>query len=276
VLSLEGSGLLAFHSPLDFMTAIGIGTFSGPAVAACIMSYATGGTAGVRRLLSKLLVWRVGLVWYLFALVGVPLIITLGMLVLPGVWASRQPLADPLGLLAEYAVFFIYPAMLVGGPLGEEIGWRGYALPHLQRKYGPLTASLVLGLMWTAWHWPIWFSGQWTQPTLANIGLYAGWLTAMTFIMTWVHNHVRASILMAVLLHTSMDAFPNVVLFPLFPSSVELAEPGCLVAYLGLFVGFGAAALVLIAATRGRLGVGRGASAGAAGPVAFEASSLTR
>lgn len=258
ILSQEGSGLLAFHSPISFMTAISIGTFSGPALAACVMSYAGGGWTEVRRLFGRLVLWRVPLRWYLFALVGVPLIITLGTIVVPGVWASRQPM-DLVAALLEYVPFFIYPALLVGGPLGEEIGWRGYALPRLQAKYGPLAASLLLGVIWTFWHWPIWISGQWTQPTLANISLYAGWLTAMSVIMMWVFNHTSASILVAVLLHASMDAFPNAILFPLFPASTEMSAgeitaPGYLTAYLGLLIGFGVTALLLVALTRGQLG----------------------
>lgn len=76
----------------------------------------------------------------------------------------------------------------------------------------------------------------------------------MTVIMTWVWNHTRASIWMAILMHTSQDAFPNAILWPAFPSAAELSSEGYLYGYLGLALGLGAAALLLIAVTRGRLG----------------------
>jgi hypothetical protein len=76
VLSLEGSGLLPFHAPSSFLVLIGIGTFSGPTVSALVVTAATEGGAGIVRLLRRIVQWRVGLAWYLFAFVGLPAIET--------------------------------------------------------------------------------------------------------------------------------------------------------------------------------------------------------
>jgi membrane protease YdiL (CAAX protease family) len=191
VLSRDGSGLLPFHSPSSFLVLIGIGTFSGPTVGAFVVTAVTGGAEGVVRLLWRIVQWRVGVVWYLFVLVGVPAIETLGPMAIPGALASVTPI-DWLPELISAAVFFVYPGLLAG-PLGEEIGWRGLALPRLQQLTGPVQASLILGLLWAFWHAPIWFSGQWSEPSVANIAVYVFWIVAVSFIFTWVFNNTLVS-----------------------------------------------------------------------------------
>src|SRR5918994_5141845 len=134
VLSEDGSGLLPYSSPLLIWTSP-LTVFMGPFLAAFVMTGATEGREGVGRLLRRFVLWRVGLRWYLFALVGVPVLAVLSAIVMPGALASFQGLASlaPLPLLG----IFVY-ILFLGGPLGEEPGWRGFALPRLQRLHGPL------------------------------------------------------------------------------------------------------------------------------------------
>jgi uncharacterized protein len=252
VLSLEGSGLLPFHAPSSFLVLIGIGTFSGPTVSALVVTAATAGQAGMVRLLRRIVQWRVGLAWYLFTFVGLPAIETLGTIAIPGALASLTPI-DLLPELMSAAVFFVYPALLAG-PLGEEIGWRGVALPRLQQLHGPVKASLILGVLWAFWHAPIWFSGQWSTPSVPNIAVYVFWIVAVTFIFTWVFNNTRGSVLMAILLHGTMDVFPNAFLLAHLPGAAEMTSSGALSMYWGLALGFGLFALLLVIFTRGRLG----------------------
>ncbi len=251
VLSQDGAGLFPFNSPLSFLTATALGTFA-PSLAALIVIGMNEGWEGIRQFLHRIVLWRVGFKWFLLALIGIPLIMTLGSIILPDVWASFTPIKGEAWL--SYALFFIYPALLIGGPLGEEPGWRGFALPRLQKRYGPLMGSIILGLFWTFWHLPIWFSGQWTKPSIPNIALYAAWIVAVSIIMTWIFNHTKGSIFIAILVHTSVDAFPNAILWPLFPELTQLTDYNFLYGYLGLAIGFEAVALVLILLTRGRLG----------------------
>ena len=118
LLSTDGLGLMSFSSPLPLIVIGGLGSFTGPALGAFIMIGVTEGREGIRRFLRKIVLWRVGLRWYLFALVGLPVVLTLGTIVVPGNLASFQPM-DPISVLLAYLPAFIYPALIIGGPLGE-------------------------------------------------------------------------------------------------------------------------------------------------------------
>jgi uncharacterized protein len=256
LLSADGLGLMAFSSPLPLIVIGGLGTFTGPALGAFVMTGITEGREGVRRLLRKIVLWRVGLRWYLFTFVGLPAILVLGTIVVPGNLASFQP-TDSISLLGAYLLFFIYPALLIGGPLGEEPGWRGFALPRLQRQYGPLVGSLILGVIWTFWHVvPVWLA-SWTAAGMLNIYnfvLYLLFITSWTIVMTWVYNNTKGSVFMAILGHASGDAFPNMILWPLLPASLAVTGYGVYFGYYGMVIGMGVLALAVVAATRGRLG----------------------
>src|SRR5215217_6181224 len=138
VLSEDGSGLLPYSSPLLTWVLMPASVFLGPTLAAFIMTGITEGRAGVRRFV----LWRVGFRWYVFAFVGIPVIAVLSVVVIPGVLGSFQG----LGALAPLSVLgvFVY-VFFLGGALGEEPGWRGFALPRLQSLHGPLLGSLILG-----------------------------------------------------------------------------------------------------------------------------------
>jgi uncharacterized protein len=256
LLSADGLGLMSFSSPLPLIVIGGLATFTGPAVGAFVMTGVTEGRAGVRRLLRKMVLWRVGLRWYLFTFLGFPVILALGTIVVPGNLASFKP-TDPISLLSSFLLFFIYPALIIGGPLGEEPGWRGFALPRLQRRYGPLVGSLFLGVIWTFWHVaPVWLASWYAAGMLNvfNFVLYLLFITAWTIVFTWVYNNTRGSVFMAILVHTSGDAFPNAILWPLLPASLAVTGYGVYFGYYGMVIGMGVLALVVIVVTRGRLG----------------------
>ena len=170
----------------------------------------------------------------------------LGAIVVPGALASFQSLTRSLVL--TYPVAFV-STFILGGPLGEEPGWRGFALPRLQPLYGPLVGSIILGILWACWHLPLFWSGVWTPPTIANIVMFILMITTLTIIMTWVFNNAKGSLLITMLMHASFNTFANKIVAPLFPAPI-LSEYGL----LPELVGFGVVALVLIVVTRGRLG----------------------
>ena len=244
VLSEDGSGLLPYSSPLLIWTSP-LTIFMGPFLAAFVMTGATEGREGVGRFLRRFVLWRVGLRWYLFAFVGIPVIAVLSVVVIPGVLGSFKGLGAlaPLSLLGV----FVY-VLFLGGALGEEPGWRGFALPRLQSLHGPLVGSLILGPLWALWHLPL-FLTPWNELTFFNVVVFVLATTCLAIMYTWVFNNTKGSVLMAILIHASFNASATGILGPLFPAPI-LNDYGL----LPILGGFGVFAVVLVALTRGRLG----------------------
>jgi membrane protease YdiL (CAAX protease family) len=245
-LSEEGAGVLPY--PVSAQPWLAVGIFLGPTLAAFIMTAVTEGRAGVRRLLRRIVLWRVGLRWYLFAFIGVPLLMALGTIIVPGGLASFQFLGP--GYVLTYLATFI-PVLIIGGPLFEEIGWRGFALPRMQRLHGPLVGSIILGILWGLWHLPEFLVPSWAATSggrdLLAIVKFVMFAIASAIVFTWVFNNTKGSVLMAILVHASVDA-------PFLPFSVALGPSE---AMNSMLLSFGALALLLVALTRGRLGYQR-------------------
>ena len=247
-LSANGVGLLPFGIPngsVIFVSAVWV--FLGPTLAAFIMTGLTEGRAGIRSLLRRYVLWRVGFRWYLIVLLGPPVIVLLVTIVLPGALASFQTLAplNPLLLLVSFPLVLIF-----GGALFEEGGWRGFALPRLQRLHGPLVGTLILGPLWACWHLPLFWIRVWgTPPTILTMVLFLATVMFMTIVFTWVFNNTKGSILLAILLHTSFDVLVGPVGL-LFPAPVVTDYGGA----VPLLIGSGVTALLLVTLTRGRLG----------------------
>lgn len=90
------------------------------------------------------------------------------------------------------------------GPLNEEPGWPGLALPLLQKSHGAVVASVVIGVVWGAWRAPLYFTGIYAGGTAAMLGRLP-WSIPLSFLFTWVYNHTRGSLLLSVLLYTSLN-----------------------------------------------------------------------
>src|SRR5262245_65822350 len=124
---------------------------AGPTVSALLILAITSGKPGVLRLLRSYVRWRVGVQWYLVAVIGVAVLVFLSMAVVPGVLAEF--VAPDWSFVPFYLSSFVFVLFIPpGGPLLEEGGWRGFALPRLQRLHGPLVGTLILGALWSVWH----------------------------------------------------------------------------------------------------------------------------
>ena len=134
-----------------------------------------------------------------------------------------------LGLLLGGLLPALLTGLLISGP-GEELGWRGHALPRLQAVYGPLAASLLIGVVWGVWHLPIWLwlSSSSGAAFVAEFTLFVVGLSAFSVVFTWVYNHTGASMWMVVLLHAAVTASYNSLLVPLGPASVGTWVPSVL------------------------------------------------
>ena len=248
VLSEDGVGLLPFQLPgwtIGFVLAPAA-ILLGPCLSGFIMTGVTEGREGIRRLLHRMVLWRVGLRWYLFTLIGIPVVMALGMIILPGGPALLLTLGP--GYVLSYLGSFVL-VIIVGGPLLEEPGWRGFALPRLQPLHGPLVGTLILGLLWGLWHLPEFLVPTWAASSGGSGFLAIGRfiVIAITFaiVTTWVFNNTKGSVFMAILVHASIDTFPI----------GALASPWA--AGNSVLLSFGVLTLVLIVLTRGRLGYER-------------------
>jgi membrane protease YdiL (CAAX protease family) len=161
------------------------------------------GRRGIRRILSSLTRWRAHPKWYAFVILAptaVALVAIFGTRLL-GADSSAMP--DPSS--AWKFVLLIPIQIVIGGPLGEELGWRGHVLPALQQRYVPLVAVLLLGIGHVIWHLPLFFTSEPTPFTPFTIELLCGGV-----VLAWIMNST-GRITLAILLHgihnASQDAF---------------------------------------------------------------------
>lgn len=180
---------------IAFNPLYGVPGLFAPALAAVIASALEGGRGEVRRLFARVTHWRVGLPWYTLAL-GLPLLLSLvilGIAILRGAPASFQLV--PISALG--AIIFV----LV---IGEEIGWRGYAQPALERARSPLAAALILGVLWGLWHLP-----TFVLPGLPQEGVplpaFIVFTTTASVVLAWLMKHSHGSVIIATLFHGSFN-----------------------------------------------------------------------
>ena len=165
---------------------------------------------GVRALLRPLATWRVAPIWYLAAILLPVLISGLGiaLLALLGQPVPPMPRTEPLGELLPLLVTTFVATLLYGGPLGEEVGWRGFALPRLQMRYSPLVASLLLSVVWGLWHVPLHLQGVYHgifPDGLPGILLRIVTTVPTTILFTWLYNRTQGNLWLVVLLHTAVN-----------------------------------------------------------------------
>jgi membrane protease YdiL (CAAX protease family) len=222
--ALASHGLLSLQLSPSITSLLGA---FGPSTAALITTGMYDGKAGFRSLFRRLLTWRVGLQWYLFVLFW-PAFVSLAQTALAVLFGSSVPdFAQPpfvhlyplpsdlsnLNLLL-FLPFVFLQQTLIGSSMGEEIGWRGYALPRLEAHRSALQAGTVLGIVWGLWHLPLWLTKGYP---LAEE--FLGWtllgLVADSVLFTWVYNNTRGSLLLALIFHMS------IAITGLFLSSVE-------------------------------------------------------
>ena len=171
----------------------------GPLVAAVIVLAVTAGRPGLRALVARMLRWRVRWYWYAVAL-ALPLTVDALASAINVALGAPAPTFGPGA--PWYSVIMVFAIRLVNpldGPLGEEPGWRGFALPNLQVTRSPLIATTILALLVTGWHLPLVLgSGSNPLPPFALLGTFAG-----TFWFTWVFNHTNGSVLLTLIMHAA-------------------------------------------------------------------------
>lgn len=204
VASERGWGGIALPESAHYLAAYG------PMLAAILVTGWIAGGAGLRELFRRVTRWRVGWSWWLIALLSPAALFAVGAAVAVMLGGSVPDLAllgqvnymPPLGLLGAWVFWFFTYGM------GEEIGWRGFALARLQHGRSAAAATLILGLIWALWHLPPFFyldtyqaMGLWMYPFLAFT------IVCGNVVYTWLYNSTGGSALMAIVFHTSFNFF---------------------------------------------------------------------
>jgi membrane protease YdiL (CAAX protease family) len=190
------------HQPIPSWVPYALG--AGPSLAGLLMTLWLYGLPGAWRLARQFAPWPVGRAWPVLA---VCLLLPVGVIILPlGILAA---LGAPVPPPSWPGWKYLYGAVIDGGFLGpglfEEIGWRGFALPNLQRRYSALVSSLIIGLVWALWHWPNFVLPSeplpWWHPPA-----YVLLITAVSVVFTWAYNSTGGSLFVVVLLHGAICA----------------------------------------------------------------------
>jgi CAAX protease family protein len=210
------SGYIALPISKQFLSTLGQ---FGPFLAAILLTALETGKHGLRELGRSLLRWRVHPIWFGVALC-LPPASFLCAIAAHALIQGVPPQFKPVSILYDVVINF-FLILFWGGPLGEELGWRGFALPRLQKSQSRAVASIVLGIAWAGWHLPIFLmAGAFTIPTFA---LYIVGTIPLTILMTWLFNQTGRSVLLAMLFHGSLNTFYIILpIEPAFPAWVIL------------------------------------------------------
>jgi hypothetical protein len=183
-----------------------VGVFA-PSLVALSLTARAEGPGGVRALLGRLFRWQVGLRWYVFAagyVVAIKLTVALILRIATGQWPR---FGDGAWYVMLAATVF---SVVIGGQTGEEIGWRGYALPHLEARFGLARASVLLGVIWATWHLPL-FLLPGTDTTGQSFPLYLLQVTAISVAIAWLWQRTGGSLLLTMLLHSAVNNTKDIV-----------------------------------------------------------------
>jgi membrane protease YdiL (CAAX protease family) len=249
VLGEDGLGLFSYSVPFGLYVVLFLASsFSGPTLAAVVVTAATGGREGVREFFRRYVQWRVGWQWYVILLFGFPIL----YFVAASFWMGLEPVQ---ALAQRWSTFFtVYlPAVLIFPGLlqwGEEPGWRGFAQTHMQRRYGPLWTSLLVGFLHGVWHLPnhlLVVGPPAAGPfDLGNFAINTAVVMALTLVLTWIFNGAQQSILVGVLAHAAFNGAGawSATLLPQQGEQVVITALGIIVVL----------SVLVVVLTRGRLG----------------------
>jgi len=182
-----------------------VGMLIGPSLTGILLTGLEAGKAGFCELRTQLFKWRVGIQWYAVALLATPLLATCVLLALsllsseflPGIFASDDK--------ASLLLTGIGVGLFVG--LFEEIGWIGFIVPRMRRRYSVLASGIIVGVLWGAWHFPPFWEGDTFSgvfPLFLLIVRLFAWLPPYRVLMVWVYDRT-GSLFITILMHASLD-----------------------------------------------------------------------
>ncbi len=183
----------------------------GPLVSAVIITATTNGLLGIKQIIKKFCIWKIGFRWYVLCFLSTAVIAMIAIDINQIITGVNPIYNNPK---EWYLIFPVFIYVLFFSVLGEETGWRGFALPRLQKKFSALTSSLIIGALWGFWHFPLFFiEGDFHQTI--PLGLFLIQSVALSIIMTWLYNNTRRSLLISHLFHASSNV--TIGLLPILP-----------------------------------------------------------
>ena len=219
--------------PVAF-TALSLAGGFGPSLAAVVVIAYGGGWVGLRHWLKGCTAWP-GWLWVALAFVLPAVLMGLAAAIHVAL-GGTVPTSPAAGHIALAALNFLL-VFLVGGPLGEELGWRGFALPALQARWSWRVASVVLGAIWAVWHLPLFYMAGTAQSPLP-MGWYALSLVASSVLFTWIFNRSQGSLVAVWVLHTAVNAWALIIPVMVLPDGSNV-RPFQLVVGLLVLVAIG-------------------------------------
>jgi membrane protease YdiL (CAAX protease family) len=245
-----------------------LGALAGPTISAVIVTATLNGRAGLHDFFKRYIQWRAGIGWWLFILFGNLIALTIVASLLLGSSVLVDFFSNIGAIIVTYLITLIVGTIL--GPLWEEPGWRGFALPRLQQQFGPVLGSIILGVLWALWHLPGYLGGwMGTLNAITFLALMIGGM-AFSLIATWVYNNTHGSILLMILLHASSNAAiaigASVLPADLSPSMHNFVYSGWIPT-----ITYSVFALAILLFTRGRLSYKGPQSSGRQSPAEVEA-----
>ena len=224
----------------------------GPSVAGLLLTGLVDGRAGFRELLSRLFTWRAGIGWYAVALLTTPVLATLILLALSLFSPDFLPAIFTTDDKASLMLIGIVSGLVVG--IFEETGWTGFAIPRLMLRYGVLATGLIVGLLWAAWHFLVYFWGSGDPSGTFSLVIFLPEFLFLVMVlpvyrvlMVWVYDHTQ-SLLVAMLMHAIHTASTTSILVPQVTGVSRVIYYFIFAAALWVFVA------VIAAANRGQLG----------------------
>ena len=203
-------GLAAASVPITTTTGavLNVLAIAGPSIAAVLLTL---GLGQLRDLLAGFSLSRLSVRWSVVA-VGLPLAMMAIAIAVSVAFLGASSPHLTVGLLGVLLLEFVR-ILFLGGPLGEELGWRGFALPRLSQQHTALTSSVLLGLIWGLWHIPLYFVPGTGQNEILRsgsnlafaIGGFVGWTIGLSVLFTWLYNQTRGSLLVVIAFHAAVN-----------------------------------------------------------------------
>lgn len=189
---------------------------SSASLSGIVITAITDGKKGLKRLFGRLLIWRVAIGWWLFAVLFLGITVPLGFILNPLFGGEHMDLTNMQPMYQIVPMMIMY---FITAGLGEELGWTGFLMPRLQARYNALVSAIIRGALWGFWHFPLFLISGLEHRILADFP-YSGWMMQKGFLIamggfiilnqipwsifyTWIFNNAKGSLLLVAAMHAS-------------------------------------------------------------------------